>query len=129
MQRRFVVALLCAATAVVVAPVAAQEPEYAVSRVCGEGVPPLDAPRLVVHVIDTVGDPLPGATVTLQRRGDVLRTVQTDAHGHATLEGLPADTLRLAVRLNGFRHASVEKLRLKRSCINTISIPLTLGRL
>ena len=104
-------------------------PDYRASLLCTDTGIPDDKPRLVVHAIDMLGDPLPGADVVVRRDQTEVKKGRTDANGRAVFEGLPVGRLRLEVDLEGFRRADVRDLRAERRCTTAISVPLEVGTL
>jgi hypothetical protein len=84
--------------------------------------------RLVVHTVDPLGMPLPGARVAVEQAGKKIAGPDTDAAGHAVLETLAAGDARLRVDMDGFIGVDVA-VRMRQDCITAVLVPMDLGRL
>ena len=130
MPRHFLaMAFVCAAAASTPAAEDRPHPEYRASIVCADFAPQNSEPRLVVHAIDVMGSPLPGAEATVSRDDKALKMLRTDGNGRALFEGLPVGAVRLEVAMDGFVTARVLNLRLVRGCTAAVTAPLDLGGL
>src|SRR6185295_11868508 len=61
--------------------------------------------RARITVVDSMGLPLPGATVTLRDTGGQTRVAVTDAQGAARIGRLPAGRYNMDAALQGFELA------------------------
>ena len=61
------------------------------------------AGQIVGRVIDPLGDPLPGVTMTLTLDGRVVQRVTTNEKGTYTMRGVPSGSVTVTSELAGFR--------------------------
>ena len=105
-------------------------PDYRASEFCmgdvSTGELRRDLPRLVVHAIDPFGMVLPGTAVVVELDREKVADAQTDAAGHAILEGLPVGKGRVRLDLAGFRPVDIT-VRLRRGCVTAVIVPMEVG--
>jgi hypothetical protein len=104
-------------------------PVYAASVVCGHdhltGEALHRAPRLVVHIVDWSGEPLPGAHVSIRGSAPSLeRNCESGPDGRCVFVGLDPPEANLRAGLEGFVLAETTGVVLRVGCTSGLTLPL-----
>jgi hypothetical protein len=82
------------------------------------------AGQLIVHLVDALAAPIPEVSVVIAAKGRQPKQVLSDARGRVVFSELKDGSYTVTAKLAGFAEATASLVRVRRSCLAALTMPL-----